>query len=92
MTLNLAETSVAKSRPSVSHAANLLIYINDIPHLYTQQDTSTKIYLYTDHAENYKVINQMPDQADLQAIMNTVKNWWDEWLLRLNIDKCKAVS
>ena len=24
--------------------------------------------------------------------MNTVKTWSDEWLLRLNIDKCKAVS
>jgi len=24
--------------------------------------------------------------------MNTVKNWSDEWLLRLNIDKCKMVS
>jgi len=24
--------------------------------------------------------------------MNTVKTWSDEWLLRLNIDKCKTVS
>ena len=24
--------------------------------------------------------------------MNSVKTWSDEWLLQLNIDKCKAVS
>jgi len=32
----------------------------------------------------------MPSQAGLQAvvIVNTVKNWSDQWLLRLNIDKC----
>jgi len=32
------------------------------------------------------------DQLDLQTVMNTVKTWSDEWLLQLNIDKCKAVS
>jgi len=32
------------------------------------------------------------DQADLQAVLNIVRNWSDEWLLRLNIDKCKMVS
>ena len=30
-------------------------------------------------------------QLDLQTIMNTVKTWCDEWLLRLNTDKCKMV-
>jgi len=69
-----------------------LIYINDLPELCTQQDTSTKIYLYADDAKIYKVIDQMSDQADLQAVVNTVKKWSDEWLLRLNIDKCKTVS
>jgi len=34
----------------------------------------------------------MPDQFRLQAVVNSVKNWSDEWLLRLNIDKCKTVS
>ena len=34
----------------------------------------------------------MPDQADLQVVVNTVKKWPDEWLLRLNIVKCKTVS
>jgi len=48
-----------------------VIYINDIPDLSIQQDTHTKIYLYMDDAKiyNYKVINQMPDHANLQAIV-----------------------
>ena len=40
----------------------------------------------------FKVVNQTSDQADLQAVMNSVKNWSDEWLLKLNADKCKTVS
>jgi len=40
----------------------------------------------------YKVVNKMPDQFRLQAVVNLVKNWSDEWLLRHNIDKCKTVS
>ena len=69
-----------------------LIYINDLPDLCTQQDPSTKTFLYADDAKIYKVINQLPDQDELQGVVNTVKNWSDEWLLRLNIDKCKTVS
>jgi len=47
-------------------------------------------YLYADDAKIYRVINQISDLADLQAVVNTVKNLSDEWLLRLNIDKCKT--
>jgi len=31
-------------------------------------------------------------QQKLQSILNVIKNCSDEWLLRLNIDKCKSVS
>jgi len=48
--------------------------------------------VYADDVKMFKVINQTSDQADLQAVMNTVKNWSDELLLRLNSDKCKMVS
>jgi len=56
------------------------------------EDVGSKIYLYADDAKIYKVINQITDQLDLQTVMNTVKTWYDERLLWLNIDKCKAVS
>jgi len=58
-----------------------LIYINDLPRLCNQQDTCTRTYLYAGDAKIYRVINQMSDQAELQAVVNTVKNWSDEWLL-----------
>ena len=56
------------------------------------QDDSSKLYSYADDAKIFKVVSQKTGQLDLQAIMNTVKTWSDEWLLRLNIDKCKTVS
>jgi len=40
----------------------------------------------------FTVINQTSDQVDLQAVMNSIKNWSDEWLLKLNTEKCKTVS
>ena len=56
------------------------------------QDDSSKLYLYADDAKIFEVVSQKTDQLNLQAIMNTVKTWSDEWLLRLNIVKCKMVS
>ena len=69
-----------------------LICINDFPELCASQDDSSKLYLYADDAKIFKAVSQITDQLDLQAIMNTVKTWSDEWLLRLNIDKCKTLS
>jgi len=69
-----------------------LVYINDLPELCASQDDSSKLYLYADDAKISKVVSKKTDQLDLQAIMNTVKTWSDEWLLQLNIDQCKTVS
>jgi len=55
-----------------------LIYITDLPDLCALQDVNTNIYLYADDAKIYKVINQMPDQSRLQAVVNLVKDWSDE--------------
>jgi len=67
------------------------IYTNDLE-LCASQDDSSELYLYADDAKIFKVVSQITEQLDLQAIMNTVKTWSDECLLRLNIDKCKTVS
>ena len=48
-----------------------------MPDLCNQQDACTRTYLYADDAKIYRVINQISDQADLQAVVNTVKNWSD---------------
>ena len=55
-----------------------LVYTTDLPDLCALQDVNTKIYLYADDAKIYKVINQMPDQSRLQAVVNLVKDWSDE--------------
>jgi len=53
----------------------------------------TQKYIYMPMMQKiYQVINQMPDQSHLQAVVNLVKNWSDEWLLHLNIEKCKTAS
>jgi len=69
-----------------------LIYINDLPELCAAEDPNSEIYLYADDSKIYKVINNNIDQQKLQSVMNLIKNWSDEWLLRLNIDKCKSAS
>ena len=38
------------------------------------------------------IIRNQSDQQKLQTILNMIKSWSDEWLIRLNIDKCKCVS
>ena len=35
-------------------------------------------HLYADDAKIYKVINDISDQAGLQAVVNTVKTWSDK--------------
>ena len=37
-------------------------------------------------------IHNKSDQQKLQSLLNLIKRWSDEWLLRLNVDKCKSVS
>jgi len=56
------------------------------------QDSSSEIFLYADDSKLYKVIQDNHDQEKLQSVMNIIKTWSYEWLLRLNIDKCKPVS
>ena len=69
-----------------------LIYINDLPEICAGEDPSSEIFLYADDSKIYKVIRNQSDQQKLQTILNMIKHWSDEWLLRLNIDKCKSVS
>jgi len=69
-----------------------LICINDPPELCAAEDPSSEILYADDWKKIYKAIRNQSNQQQLQSVLNLIKKWSDEWLLRLNIDKCKAVS
>ena len=66
--------------------------MNDLPELCDAHDPSSEIVLYADNSKLYKIIPDNHDQKKIQSVMNLIKSWSDEWLLRLNIDQCKSVS
>jgi len=49
-------------------------------------------YSYMQMIQISKVIRNENDQQKLQSVMNLVKNWSDQWLLKLSINKDKTVS
>jgi len=68
-----------------------LIIINDLPEICaTEQDTV--MYLYTDDAKVYSTIACDNDHLHLQKVIDHIKEWCDQWLLPLNINKCSHMS
>jgi len=67
-----------------------IIYINDLPE--ACNDILAKIYLYADDAKIYKHVRDSGDADILQQEINNIKGWADQWLLKLNISKCKSAS
>jgi len=58
----------------------------------TKKTPSCDIFLYADDSKIYKSVRTEDDQQNLQSVIDIVKKWSDEWLLKLNIEKCKSVS
>ena len=50
------------------------------------------IYLFADDAELCRHIAHKSDYELLQTALSKLQDWSDTWLLKLNIQKCKAVS
>jgi len=50
------------------------------------------VFLYADDAKIYKQIYNSSDKENLQNDLNKLSSWADNWLLKLNINKCKKVS
>jgi len=68
-----------------------LIFINDLPEICaTEQDTV--MYLYADDAKVYSTITCDKDHLHLQKVIDHIKEWCDQWLLPLNINKCFHMS
>ena len=67
-----------------------IIYINDLPDLCN--DLHTKLYIYADDTKIYRHILKSEDQDVLQNDIHRLKNWADEWLLKLNVEKCWGMT
>ena len=50
------------------------------------------MYLYADDAKVYSTITCDSDHLHLQKVIDHIKEWCDQWLLPLNINKCSHMS
>ena len=53
---------------------------------------TSDFYLYADDAKLFSFIKTMEYSATLQKDLDSLTQWMEIWLLRLNIGKCKAIS
>jgi hypothetical protein len=66
-----------------------LVYINDLP---TSCNQDSSIFLFADDAKLYKHITCENDCEVLQNSIQALQEWSDNWLLKLNVSKCKVLS
>jgi len=66
-----------------------IIYIND---LVEHVNYGSDLYLYADDAKLFSFIKTMEHSAMLQKDLDSLTQWMETWLLRLNIGQCKARS
>lgn len=63
-----------------------LIYINDLP-----SRVHSSINLFADDCVIYREIRNANDSLALQSDLNAVSSWCSEWVMTLNINKCKVM-
>ena len=66
-----------------------IIYINELPDIC---DSGSQLFLYADDAKIYKHILNQQDKDIIHNDLIKLKTWADNWLINLNIVKCKTVS
>jgi len=47
------------------------------------------LYLYAGNSKLFRHISGVNDSFALQTDLNSLKDWFKKWLLRLNINKCR---
>ena len=68
-----------------------LVYINDLVK-FCQSNNGAIVYLYADDTKIYNYVSCDSDRKVLQETLNLMVSWINDYLLRLNVDKCKHVS
>jgi len=66
-----------------------LIYIND---LIDCCENYSEIYLFADDAKLFHHILHASDHCSLQSGINELQDWTQNWLLKININKCKVLT
>jgi len=66
-----------------------IIYINELPNIC---ESGSQLFLYADDAKIYHHIFSDRDKENLQSDLARLTSWADNWLIKLNIDKCKKLS
>ena len=66
-----------------------VIFINDLPDACSN---FAEIFLFADDAKLFKHVRSAEDSAVLQRSCDRLFQWSNQWLLKLNVDKCKVLS
>jgi len=66
-----------------------IIYINELPDIC---DSGSQLFMYADDVKIYNHILNRQDNDTLLNDLIKLKSWADNWLINLNIVKCKTVS
>ena len=66
-----------------------VIFINDLPDCC---NNLCDVFLFADDAKMYKFISDVNDCSALNFCNQQVAEWTDQWLMKLNVDKCKVLS
>jgi len=64
-----------------------LVYMNKIPRL-----LKCRVQLFVDESKVWRQIKSPDDQIELKKDLHTLQDWTVNWLLKLNLEKCKQLN
>jgi len=63
-----------------------ICYINDMPNI-----VSSFIYMYADDTKICRQMSDILDSLKLQADLNNIQKWSEQWQMKFNSAKCKVI-
>ena len=77
------------SQGSILGPLLFLIFVND---LLSATDVDSSLYLYADDTKCFKIIRGYSDANALQADLDILYGWTQQWYLRFNEQKCESLT